>query len=103
MRPGCGVHEAQAQPALPDVVEQNTPEELSPLVDALERARAQQEEATLAPAYSTVSEEEACMHDDEGMEAAVQQPMGHEGAPSSVLSFEESSMSGLTSSSDHLP
>lgn len=33
-------------PQLPEVVERNTPEELSPLVDALERARLQQEEAT---------------------------------------------------------
>ena len=36
----------QAPPQLPDVVETNTPEELAPLVDALERARAQQDEAT---------------------------------------------------------
>lgn len=33
-------------PQLPAVVEQNTPEELSPLVEALERARQQLEEAT---------------------------------------------------------
>ena len=33
-------------PQLPAVVEQNTPEELLPLVDALERARQQLEEAT---------------------------------------------------------
>lgn len=48
---GCqaraAAHRMDAQvPQLPAVVEQNTPEELSPLVDALERARQQLEEAT---------------------------------------------------------
>lgn len=35
-------------PVLPveDVIQENTPEELAPLIEALERARMQQEEAT---------------------------------------------------------
>ena len=58
-------HGCQQAPVLQmeDVIQQNTPEELAPLIEALERARQQQEEATgIREALEAEVRSEQCIH-----------------------------------------